>query len=153
MARKFRIIPKKYRWARPLVPRGHAPLGVVWHNAAASVCTADAIHSWHLSNGWSGIAYHFFVRKDGRVYQGRPEDKAGGHTLNFGTDWLGICCEGNFDVEYMPIAQQTACRELHAYIEKKYGHIPDKRHKDMPGNATSCPGQHFPFDKVTGKWK
>ena len=143
---KLAIIPKTYRWAYPLTTRTHAPGGVVWHNAAATRCTADAIHSWHLSNGWSGIAYHFFVTKDGNVYRGRPENKIGGHTLNFGT-WLGICTEGNFDKEYMGAKQLAACIELRKYLDKKY-HPRHKGHRDMPGNATSCPGRHFPLAKI-----
>jgi hypothetical protein len=141
------IIPRTYKWARPLVDRNGPPGGVVWHNAAASSCTADQIHSWHLSNGWSGIAYTFFVDKEGRVFRGRPEDKLGGHTLNFST-WLGVCTEGNFDKEYMGPKQLAACIQLRKYLDVKYDRPRHKRHRDMMGNATSCPGQHFPFDKI-----
>jgi len=143
----LRIIPKSYRWARTLVNRAGKPSGVVWHHAAASSCTADQIHSWHLSNGWSGFAYSFFVDKEGRVFRGRPEGKLGGHTLGAST-WLGVCCEGNFDRENMPDAQLKACQALHCYLHRKYDGLPDRRHRDMPGNSTSCPGKHYPFEKI-----
>ena len=63
----MKITEKTYKWAYPLSKRSGKPDGVVWHNAAATRCTPDAIHSWHLANGWSGFAYHFLVMKDGRI--------------------------------------------------------------------------------------
>jgi len=144
----MKVTPHTYKWARPLYRRSGKPLGVVWHNAAATTCTADAIHSWHLANGWSGIAYHFFVTKKGQVIRGRNEWALGGHTLG-ASSWLGVCFEGNYDREKaMPKAQLEAGKWLHKYIEKKYGRIPDRRHRDMPQNSTSCPGKFFPYSAI-----
>lgn len=149
----MKITKKAYKWARPLYRRSGKPLGVVWHNAAATHCTPDAVHSWHLANGWSGIAYHFTVQKDGTIYQGRPEWALGGHALG-ASSWLGVMFEGNYDREkVMPAKQVKAGKWLHAYIEKKYGPIKDVRHKDMPGNSTSCPGKYFPFAEITKRAK
>lgn len=141
------IIAKSYRWAHPLTTRSGKPKGIVWHHAAASSCTADQIHQWHLGNGWSGIGYHFFVSKEGKVYRGRPESKLGGHTLN-ASNWLGVCAEGNYASESMPAAQLKALQGLHRYLHRKYDGIADKKHKDMPGNSTACPGAKYPFAKV-----
>ena len=149
----MKITPHKYSWARSLYRRNGKPEGVVWHNAAATHCTPDAVHSWHLANGWSGVAYHFLVQKNGIIYQGRPEWALGGHTLG-ASAWLGVMFEGNYDREKkMPKKQLEAGKWLHAYIEKKYGRIPDRRHKDMPSNSTSCPGRWFPFDAITKRAK
>lgn len=146
----MKITPHTYRWARPLVTRPYRPLGIVIHNAAATTCTADAIHSWHLANGWSGIAYHAFVTKDGRIIRGRPVDKLGGHTLG-ASGWLGICFEGNYDREKtMPAKQAAAGAWLVKRWRKKFGitKAKVKRHRDMPQNSTSCPGKYFPFAKI-----
>jgi hypothetical protein len=147
-----KITKKTYRWARPLYRRTGKPLGVTWHNAAAVRCTADAIHSWHLANGWSGFAYHFFVQKDGKVVMGRPEWALGGHALG-ASHWLGVCCEGNYETadKKMPKAQLEACKWLHSYIHKKYGPLMDRKHRDMPGNSTACPGRWFPMNEITGR--
>ena len=32
--------------------------------------TVDQIRSWHLSNGWDDIGYHFCVYADGSVHRG-----------------------------------------------------------------------------------
>lgn len=147
---KFRITPHKYDWAGELGKRIGDPGGIVWHNAGATSCTADGIHAYHRSLGWRGFAYHFLVTKEGEVIQGRPEWAIGGHTLNFGT-WLGVCAEGNYERkgEGMPSAQVEACKQLHAYLHKKYKGIPDRKHKDMPGNSTACPGMNFRFYAIT----
>lgn len=148
---KFKIIPKTYKWNGALAKRIGQPGGCVWHNAAATNCTADAIHAWHIANTWRGIAYHFFVDKEGRVYQGRPEWAFGGHTLNYGA-WLGVCCEGNYErsSEHMPKAQVDACIALRKYMDKKYGRLKHKGHRDMPGNSTACPGRNFELKKIAG---
>lgn len=141
------IIEVKYRWAYALTRRGGKPLGLVHHNAAASHCTAQDVHAWHLARGWSGIAYMFFIAKGGKVYRGRPEWALGGHTLG-GSARLGWCVEGNYDVETMPVAQLKACQSVHRYLHVKYGSLQDVRHGDFPGNSTSCPGAHYPFEKI-----
>ena len=53
----------------------------------------------------------------------------------------------------MPKKQLAAGKWLHAYIEKKYGKLKDVRHRDMPGNSTSCPGKYFPFEAITKRVK
>jgi hypothetical protein len=142
-----KIIPKTYNWAYSLQRRGGNPLGTVWHNMGGNG-TADGIHAYHKSLGWAGIAYHFFVDKQGNVYQGRPEWALGGHTLG-GSAWLGICFEGNYETvdKVMPPKQLAAGKALHAYIAKKYGGT-NIKHKDFPGNSTGCPGVHFPYNEI-----
>lgn len=144
----LKLIKARLSWARPLVPRNGKPSHIVWHNAAAKACTIFAVHSWHLNNGWSGCAYHFFVRKNGKIYVGRPEGMCGGHTKDFPAT-IGICFEGNFDAERMGDKQLRAGQALHRYLHRKYAGVPDKGHRDMPGNVTSCPGKYFPLDKIT----
>ena len=65
------------------------------HHAESKSCTADDIHRWHLANGWAGIGYHFFVRKDGSIYRGRPENDIGSHAKGSNSDSIGICFEGS----------------------------------------------------------
>ncbi len=150
MAATPHITERAYKWAHSLYRRNSKPLGVTWHHADCVKCGPDDVHRWHLANGWSGIAYHFFVAKNGTIYQGRPEWALGGHALGCSAK-IGICCEGDYEhVDHeMPAKQLAAGRWLHGYLEKKYGAIPDRRHKDEPGNSTGCPGRWFPFAKLT----
>jgi hypothetical protein len=120
---------------------------IVLHHAAAKKCSIFDIHRWHKEKGWSGVGYHFFVRKDGTVYEGRPITKVGAHAYNYNSDSIGICFEGNFEVEKMPDVQKEAGKELVSYVKKKYPTITSiVGHRDLM--ATACPGKNFPFDEI-----
>ena len=61
------ISEEKYNWAYPLTRRSRTTL-LVLHHEAGSGSTAQQIHNYHrYTNGWCGIAYHYYVRKDGTI--------------------------------------------------------------------------------------
>ena len=120
---------------------------IILHHADAKNCSAEDIHRWHLNNGWSGAGYHFLVRKDGKIYRLRPENKVGAHAYGSNYNSLGICFEGNYMEEDMPETQKEAGKELVAYLKNKYGISTVQRHRDVC--ATSCPGDKFPFNEIT----
>lgn len=124
--------------------RSGDPGGSVLHHAAANGSVYD-VHNWHLAKGWAGIGYHFYVRKDGTVYRGRPENWVGAHTDGYNS-MIGICAEGNFEVEQMPTAQKNAIIELLKYLQRKYGEHKIYGHRDL--DATACPGKNYPFDEI-----
>lgn len=119
---------------------------IILHHAAAKSCGASTIHQWHKNNGWSGIGYHFVVRKNGTIERGRPEKTVGAHASGSNSDSLGICFEGDFQTEKMSDKQKSAGKELVAYLKKKYGISKVQRHSDV--YATSCPGKNFPFSEI-----
>lgn len=139
------IIEKTYNWNGSLKNRTSTKI-IILHHAESKSCTADDIHRWHLANGWAGIGYHFFVRKDGSIYRGRPEGVVGSHAKGSNSDSIGICFEGSYMTETMNEAQINAGRELVAYLKKKYGISKVQKHKDVC--STNCPGTNFPFDAI-----
>lgn len=122
---------------------GNKPSKIILHNADASSCTIQDIHQWHLQNGWSGCGYHYFIKKDGSVYKGRPDGAIGAHCQGSNNGTLGICFEGKYMTETMPAAQYTAGIELIKFLRSKYGNLPIMGHKEL--FATSCPGDKFPL--------
>lgn len=124
--------------------------GYVLHHAAGNGSVQD-VHAWHLHNGWAGIGYHFYVRKDGSVYRGRPENWVGAHTVGHNSTKLGICAEGNFENEKMSEAQKNAIIEVLEYLRGKYGDLPVYGHRDL--DATGCPGRYYPFDEIVNGTK
>ncbi len=121
---------------------------MILHHAAAKTCSAEDIHRWHKQRGWSGAGYHFLVRKDGSVYRLRPEKYVGAHASGANSDSIGICFEGNFQIETMGSAQKSAGKELVAYVKSLYGISKVQRHKDV--GSTDCPGANFPFSEIAG---
>lgn len=139
------ILKPNYQWAWALTPRA-VTSHLILHHAAAKSLTPEAIHAYHLSKGWAGIAYHYYIRKDGTVYEGRPEKMCGGHTTNWNHCAIGVCFEGNFQEEEMPEAQRKAGQALVADIVSRYPAIKIGRHSEF--GQTACPGVNFPFAEI-----
>lgn len=143
----MQIIEEKYQWSRNLDKRTATKYCVIHHEAGSGM-TAQQIHKMHRdSNGWAGIGYHFYVRKDGKIYRGRPVEYIGTHTANYNGISLGVCFEGNMENENLTQAQFDSGIELLAYIIGLYPNIEFRKHKDL--NATACPGKNFPFELIT----
>lgn len=140
-----KIIEEKYNWKGTFKTRSKTNM-IVLHHFAAKVASPQTVHGWHLNNGWTGIGYHYIVRKDGSIYRGRPENVVGSHTLNYNSYSIGIAAEGDFQLENMPEVQKNSIIELIAYIKSRYGNLDIKRHKDLM--ATSCPGKNYPFQEI-----
>lgn len=118
---------------------------VILHHAAMNG-SVEAVHNVHKAKGWSGIGYHFYVRKDGKIYRGRPEWAIGAHASGSNYNSIGICAEGNFETDKMPEAQKNALKWLVAYIKDKYKINTVQRHRDV--GSTACPGRNYPFDEI-----
>ena len=53
------------------------------------------IKDWHVrGNGWVDIGYHFVIRRDGTVEEGRPLHAVGAHCSNHNKYTIGICLVG-----------------------------------------------------------
>ena len=113
------------------------------HHSASPDVSAAQIHSWHLDRGWSGIGYHYVIRKNGNVELGRPIDTAGAHTQGYNSDSVGICLTGNFMEETPSAEQLRALVELIRYLQQQYGQLEINRHQDL--SPTACPGDKFPW--------
>lgn len=116
---------------------------IILHHAEASHASVEEVNRWHLERGWTGIGYHFYIRKDGKVYRGRPEWAVGAHAQGHNSRSIGICCEGSYMTETMPAAQLDALKTLIREEMHKYPNAKLLRHKDV--NETDCPGKNFPW--------
>ena len=141
----MRINEISYSWAGNLVPRTANTHLIIHHCAGEG--SPESIHSYHRSLGWVGIAYHYYIRRDGTIYRGRPEQMRGGHTSDWNWCSIGICFEGNFENEIMGEAQKKAGIELAADIVSRYPNITVGKHSRY--GATNCPGRFFPFSEIT----
>lgn len=107
--------------------------------------SAAEIHGWHLDMGWSGIGYHYVVRRDGTIERGRPEQYIGSHALGFNTGSIGINFAGNMETMTPTPAQIESGSMLIADICNRYGLTPDSStvvgHRDLM--ATACPGSNL----------
>lgn len=128
-----------------LEPRDVTDQIVIHHtgNPTDDDLSAEEIHESHKAQGWSGIGYHFVIRKDGTIERGRPMDTIGIH----------VC--GNFDIAEPTDAQIESCSVLVQWLALIYGlEINDATvvgHCDLM--ATACPGENLyrQLGKIRGK--
>ena len=103
--------------------------------------SAEEIHGWHKNNGWSGIGYHFVIRKDGTIERGRPQEMIGSHAQGFNWESVGINVVGDFEQEEPMPEQVESLARLVAYLEDQYGELQVCGHRDLMN--TDCPGANL----------
>ena len=109
--------------------------------------TAEEIHSFHQGTmKWAGIGYHYLIRKDGMIEQGRWPSLVGAHALGHNKTSVGICLAGNFNLAKPTRAQMASLCQLTAWLCQEYELDPMKRgvivgHRDL--NDTDCPGKNL----------
>lgn len=94
--------------------------------------------NFHMDgHGWSDIGYHYIIFATGNVYCGRDYNRTGAHAYN-ANHTLGICHVMGPGDEPTP-AMLEASKE----IRDKHGIKRYRGHRQVPGNATACPGDRL----------
>ena len=74
---------------------------------------ADTIRRWHVEeNGWSDIGYHFVIKRDGTVENGRGQDDTGAHARGYNDKSIGICMVGGKPNANFTAAQWVSLEDL-----------------------------------------
>ncbi len=88
--------------------------------------SVEQIDQWHHARGWAhGCGYHYVIRRNGTVENGRPLEMVGAHCKNHNKHSIGICYEGGLDVNGKPAdtrtpEQKKAIRELLEKLKKDF---------------------------------
>ena len=69
--------------------------------------TAADIDLGHRQQGWTLIGYHYVIRLDGTIEQGRPPEMAGAHCTGHNAHSIGICYIGGLDRDGRPKDTRT----------------------------------------------
>ena len=96
----------------------------------------EGLKRMHLNRGFSDVGYHYYIRRNGTIINGRNEDQIGPHVKGYNKNSMGIAYEGGLDKYGEPTDTRTEQqkRSLAALIEVvrlKYGEIPVKGHRDL----------------------
>lgn len=104
---------------------------------------------WHLARGWSDVGYHYFIRKDGTVEEGRPIRRVPSAQRGHNSGTIAICLHGlkkNRFTEKQFDSLRTLCSSInHAYKRDITFH----GHKEVSNK--SCPV--FDYKSVLGLGK
>lgn len=136
---------------------------IVWHTAAdprdggMRDTSASEIDSWHRANGWSKIGYHYVIRRDGRIENGRGLDEVGAHVRGLNSQAIGICFSGHGDLQPLTEKQLSSGLRLTKTLMKLYG-IPVSNiighrevNKILPPKyhvSKTCPGKLVNMDNI-----
>ena len=117
--------------------------------------SAYEINASHQSQGWTCIGYHYVIRKNGVIEEGRPHWTVGAHAYGENSHTIGVHVCGNFEIGEPTAAQIEALAMLLSNICGDYGLPIDRDHivghrELMP---TACPGRNLyaQMDTVVGK--
>ena len=114
------------------------------------VSSAKDIDNWHKErkdrngNHWKGIGYHFVVRRDGTIENGRPIEEQGAHCVGHNKHSIGICYEGGLNSageteDTRTPEQKRALREKLEELHQMFPKALIVGHRDLnPGKDCPC---------------
>ena len=107
---------------------------------------AKDIDKWHRAKGWQCIGYHYVIRRDGTVEEGREEGVIGAHVENWNHNSLGICMVGGVNADDVNKAENNFTKEQFASLKQllvdlkhRYPKAKIQGHRDFPKVAKACP--------------
>lgn len=68
---------------------------------------SNDIRQWHINRGWTDIGYHYVIKLDGTIQEGRDIRQFGAHTKNHNYNSIGIVYVGGVDNELKPKDTRT----------------------------------------------
>lgn len=125
---------------------------ITLHHSATKKGNAEAFDRNHRRRGMGGLFYHFVIGNGSDSHDGEVE---------VGWRWIKqveverkreiqVCLVGDFNQQEVSPAQFTSLVKLIKVLSREYS-IPVNRirkHKDLAGKVTECPGRKFPFYRV-----
>lgn len=118
---------------------------VTIHHAKA-YGTIKEVHQWWIKSGKAGVPYHYYIDKNGKVFEGRPRDTKGALAKMINSRAVGIGLEGDFDKNPVNSKQWDSCVKLAALLEMLY-RATSHRHSDFSMINSTSPGKNFAFDE------
>ena len=107
---------------------------------------AKDIDKWHRAKGWACIGYHYVIRRNGTVEEGRDEKVIGAHVENWNAVSIGICMVGGVDADDITKAENNFTKEQFASLKQllidlktRYPKAKIQGHRDFPDVKKACP--------------
>lgn len=113
---------------------------IIVHHSLSHDVSAETIAEWHKERGFYTIGYHYVIRTDGSIEEGRGREEIGAHAKGRNADSIGICLTGDFRNAKPTRDQYAALRDLIRTLRRIYGHMPIEAHR---GGKNPCPGKGF----------
>jgi N-acetylmuramoyl-L-alanine amidase len=105
---------------------------------------AADIDRWHRAQGWDCIGYHYVVKIDGTVQEGRPIERMGAHCKGHNANSIGVCyiggltADGKEPKDTRTAAQKAALLSLIRRLKSNYPGAKVYGHRDFARKACPC---------------
>lgn len=104
---------------------------------------ATTIRGWHKERGFTDIGYHYVIRLDGTIEQGRPIEQIGAHCQGHNRNSIGICYIGGLSQKRQPkdtrtIAQHQAMKQLIQELQEQFPEATIHGHREFAAKACPC---------------
>jgi N-acetylmuramoyl-L-alanine amidase len=103
----------------------------------------ETMIEWHKARGWSTIGYHFFIKKDGTIQEGRSLEKTPASAKGHNTKTIAICCHGLEKDKFTELQFKSVyelCRQINASVSNKVTF-----HGHCEVSAKSCPVYDYKY--------
>ena len=116
------------------------PINLIVIHCSATIAGVDFDTDWireeHINRGFRNIGYHYVIRLDGTIEQGRPTEEAGAHVKGHNDHSIGVCYIGGLNADGKPkdtrtAAQYHSLRRCIDMLKIRFGDVPVKGHRDM----------------------
>ena len=103
----------------------------------------EEINEWHKKRGWRCCGYHFIIRRDGTVENGRSILMKGAHAKGY-NDCIGVCLVGGIDDNGKPEDNFTESQINGFYtlvlcLRMIFKKVEILGHNDLPNVTKACP--------------
>ena len=102
------------------------------------------IRRWHKAQGWTDVGYHYVVRLDGTVQEGRALSEPGAHCKGHNAHSIGICyvgglaADGRTPKDTRTTAQRAALRALVDRLQRQFPAATVHGHCEFAAKACPC---------------
>ena len=105
--------------------------------------TVKDIDRWHKQRGFKMVGYHFVIRLDGTIEQGRPLEMIGTHCTGHNAHSIGICYIGGLDKSGKPKDTRTQVQKdvlwsLVKSLQKRFPGVALHGHREFANKACPC---------------
>ena len=107
----------------------------------------DTIRRWHVDErGWSDVGYHYFIRSDGTLQEGRPLERIPAAQAGHNAGTVAICLHGLAEESFTDDQLRTLTALAREIDEACSGRVTFHGHCEV--SPKSCPV--FPYAEVLG---
>ena len=114
------------------------------------------IRQMHRERGFLDVGYHYIIKRNGDIENGRKETQLGAHCKGLNDVSVGVCLVGGIDESGKPEAnftedQMKALKLLLMMLQETYLYADIRGHHDFAAKA--CPSFHVKHWIETGEVK